>query len=358
MDWGAGAGHLSHALAFRHGLRAVAVEATAPLCAAGSKRSAEFQALQAPLLLVQAPLLLVRAEEAEAGCRSGASGAGNGSSNGSGDGNGAAQGQRGDGWGGWRGYRQGAPEGRPQMAAVAHKLPWGGDCCGEVGSILSKSRLLHPEVDCSSTTASAEADARGGNRDCSSGSGQQHNGRRALFAGLHACGDLTAGITRTMLSDRGASALVSVACCYNLLTEPEDPERAATDTGRARPPFDGPLSGRSGERSAAESVLRAMLPEQNATASGDSPTAAGGADSAPPQDAGASSGSGAEAAEGGHGHGHEHGFPLSEVVSVHLPHGIGRSARMLACQSADRWAAEGGGVTEASLRWLPRALRT
>lgn len=248
-------------------------------------------------------------------------------------GQGQGQAQRGSGMGGWRGCRLGAPGGCPPMAAVAHRLPWGGNCCGQVGNILSESRLLHPDE--SQSPSAGE---------------QRRSCRRALYAGLHAYGDLTAGITRTMLSDSGASALVSVACCYNLLTEPEDPERAARDVGRPRPPFDVVTSVRGrGERSAAESVLRAMLPGQvealeesrGASGGGGNPVSVG-------EDAGVAStgSSGFDVTKAGH----EHGFPLSQAVSASFPFGIGRSARMLACQSADRWAAEGGGVTADSLR--------
>lgn len=322
IDWGAGAGHLSHALAYRHGLRAVAVEATAPLCAAANKRSADFHAMQEPLFASR-----------EAGGGGGDGDAGAASASGAG-GCAACEAawlrrrrrrvRSGGGGGG------GGDPGPPPMVAVAHKLPWGGDCCAEVGLILSRSGLLAAGGG-GSSGAAGEA-----------GGEEQESAETCpvLYAGLHACGDLTAGITRTMLSDGRAAALVSVACCYNLLTEPPPPLEGgcASPSKRRGPPYDvaTPAAAPAGnERSAAESVLRAMLP---------SPDGGCAAEEQPPNGVGGCGGGGAASPE--------HGFPLSSAVRARFPSGVGRSARMLACQSADRWAAEEGGMSAASLRAL------
>jgi SAM-dependent methyltransferase len=111
---------------------------------------------------------------------------------------------------------------------------------------------------------------------------------RLLLVGLHACGDLTPAILRTFAALSFAVAVVVVPCCHNLLTE------------RGNSP---------GERRAAEAILQST--------------------------AHAGSGCVAETPVSTSDEGCcEHpGYPMS----CHASAALGRRARMLACQSGDRW---------------------
>ncbi|XP_072987693.1 uncharacterized protein [Typha latifolia] len=50
-------------------------------------------------------------------------------------------------------------------------------------------------------------------------SNKQHTGPPLVLAGLHACGDLSVNMLRTFVECERVTALVSIGCCYNLLSE-------------------------------------------------------------------------------------------------------------------------------------------
>ncbi|XP_026417284.1 protein RRNAD1-like [Papaver somniferum] len=52
-----------------------------------------------------------------------------------------------------------------------------------------------------------------------------------VLAGLHACGDLSVTMLRTFVESEEVKAIVSVGCCYNLLTEDEHPENTSPPCG-------------------------------------------------------------------------------------------------------------------------------
>jgi len=122
---------------------------------------------------------------------------------------------------------------------------------------------------------------------------------RVLLVGLHACGDLSPAIMRTFARLECCVAVVAVPCCHNLLSEQHP-------------------SGLAPERAAADAILR-------------STAAAGGGDVAAEQ----------ESAGG------EPGFPMS-AAGAGLA--LGRRARMLACQSGERWRALPAGAEEEAAR--------
>ena len=128
---------------------------------------------------------------------------------------------------------------------------------------------------------------------------------RVVLVGLHACGDLTPCLLRTFAAAAAAVAVVAVGCCYNLVTE---------ESG----------SGGGRERAAADAILRATSEAaalRNARFE-DDPSCSRGAE--------------VEPVLGGPV---PPGFPLS-VVGTSLR--LGRRARMLACQSSDRWLTPAG----------------
>jgi len=114
---------------------------------------------------------------------------------------------------------------------------------------------------------------------------------RILFACLHACGDLTPNVLRTFVECGDAVAVVAVGCCYNLVSEAGNPE--------------------GGERAAASRILA-----HTAHAGGE--LAVAQPERAPVQASDASL----------------PGYPMSAPLAHHT---LGRQARMLACQSAERW---------------------
>ncbi|RZC66024.1 hypothetical protein C5167_009719, partial [Papaver somniferum] len=52
-----------------------------------------------------------------------------------------------------------------------------------------------------------------------------------VLAGLHACGDLSVSMLRTFVESEEVKAIVSVGCCYNLLTEEDHPENTSPPCG-------------------------------------------------------------------------------------------------------------------------------
>ena len=132
---------------------------------------------------------------------------------------------------------------------------------------------------------------------------------RILFVCLHACGDLTPTVLRAFVDCTDAVAVVAVGCCYNLVTE------AGTPHGQ--------------ERAAAVRIMRHT--------SHAAPTCDDGCDAevAPAAE---------EAADDT-----EPGFPMSTALAGYT---LGRQARMLACQSADRWR-----DADAALSWRRLAYR-
>ena len=122
---------------------------------------------------------------------------------------------------------------------------------------------------------------------------------RVLLVGLHACGDLSPAIMRTFVRLECCVGVVAVPCCHNLLSEQHP-------------------SGRAPERAAADAILR-------------STAAAGGGDVA----------AALESACG------EPGFPMS-CAGAGLA--LGRRARMLACQSGERWRALPAGTEDEAAR--------
>ncbi|KAI3864570.1 hypothetical protein MKX03_017027, partial [Papaver bracteatum] len=52
-----------------------------------------------------------------------------------------------------------------------------------------------------------------------------------FFFGLHACGDLSVTMLRTFVESEEVKAIVSVSCCYNLLTEEEHPDNTSPPCG-------------------------------------------------------------------------------------------------------------------------------
>ncbi|KAI3986106.1 hypothetical protein MKX01_036415 [Papaver californicum] len=52
-----------------------------------------------------------------------------------------------------------------------------------------------------------------------------------VLAGLHACGDLSVTMLRTFVESEEVKAIVSVGCCYNLLTEEEHPKNTSPPCG-------------------------------------------------------------------------------------------------------------------------------
>ena len=132
---------------------------------------------------------------------------------------------------------------------------------------------------------------------------------RILFVCLHACGDLTPTVLRTFLDCADAVAVVAVGCCYNLLTE------VGTPQGQ--------------ERAAAVSIMRhtshAGLICDDGCDSEVAPAAEAVSEDTEP------------------------GFPMSTALAGHT---LGRQARMLACQSADRWR-----DADAALSWRRLAYR-
>ena len=128
---------------------------------------------------------------------------------------------------------------------------------------------------------------------------QEHGSRqpRVVLVGLHACGDLTPNLCRAFAASDTAAALVVVGCCYNLLTEAGG----------------GDVDGSGEERAAADSVLDATAAAGSGCVAPREPPAC----DAPP------------------------GFPLS-AAAASLRLQLGRDARMLACQSGERWATPQG----------------
>jgi hypothetical protein len=120
---------------------------------------------------------------------------------------------------------------------------------------------------------------------------------RVVLVGLHACGDLTPNMCRAFAAADTAAALVVVGCCYNLLTEA----------------CGGDVDGSGEERAAADSVLDATAAAGSGCVAPCEPPAC----DAPP------------------------GFPLS-AAAASLRLQLGRDARMLACQSGERWATPQG----------------
>ena len=214
LDVGAGQGYLAQALALRHGLRVLALDAVAPLAAAADARSARMAAAAA-----------------RCGCRAVV----------------------------------------PPRAVAAH-FAWESPAAAAASLQALLRDALPPEL---------------GPRP------------RVVLVGLHACGDLTPNLCRAFAACDAAAALVVVGCCYNLLTESSGADADADGCGA--------------ERAAAQSVL------------GSTAAAGGGAvapaelpcGDAPP------------------------GFPLSAAAAA-LRLGLGRDARMLACQSGERWATPAG----------------
>lgn len=137
--------------------------------------------------------------------------------------------------------------------------------------------------------------------------------RRILLVGLHACGDLTPAILRTFAACPCACAVVAVGCCHNLLTE-------AGACG-------------AGERAAADAILRSTALAAARRVRGE---AGGGFSSAQ-----------AQPEEGQL----PPGFPLSSAGALACPL-LGRRARMLACQSGERWQTEQGAPSEAETRFV------
>jgi hypothetical protein len=133
---------------------------------------------------------------------------------------------------------------------------------------------------------------------------------RILFVCLHACGDLTPTVLRTFVDCADAVAVIAVGCCYNLLTEQGNPQGQ--------------------ERAAAVSIMRHTSHKGLACDDG--------------CDAGV-----APAAEAASEDTDETGFPMSAALAGHT---LGRQARMLACQSADRWR-----DADAALSWRRLAYR-
>lgn len=59
------------------------------------------------------------------------------------------------------------------------------------------------------------------------GSGKKKK-RKVVLVGLHACGDLSANLVRAFVEWEDAFALVSIGCCYNMLSEQEETELHGT----------------------------------------------------------------------------------------------------------------------------------
>ncbi|EFJ24694.1 hypothetical protein SELMODRAFT_101072 [Selaginella moellendorffii] len=51
---------------------------------------------------------------------------------------------------------------------------------------------------------------------------RSHEQHSIVLAGLHACGDLSANMLRTFVNRQDVTAVISVGCCYNLLSENDD----------------------------------------------------------------------------------------------------------------------------------------
>jgi hypothetical protein len=113
---------------------------------------------------------------------------------------------------------------------------------------------------------------------------------RVLLVGLHACGDLSPAILRTFAELNCAVAVVVVPCCHNLLTE----------------------GSCSGEHAAAEHILLHTALAGGGLVASFSPGTDDSCANAP-------------------------GFPMSAAVQSSGVAPLGRRARMLACQSSDRW---------------------
>ena len=214
LDVGAGQGYLAQALALRHGLRVLALDAVAPLAAAADARSARMAAAAARCT-----------------CRAVL----------------------------------------PPRAVAAH-FAWEAPehAAASLQALLRDT--LPPEL------------------------GPKP---RIVLVGLHACGDLTSNLCRAFAACEAAAALVVVGCCYNLLTEASGAYACADGSGA--------------ERAAAQSVLG-------------STAAAGGGAVAPAEPPCVNA---------------PPGFPLSAAAAA-LGLRLGRDARMLACQSGERWATPGG----------------
>ena len=257
LDWGAGMGHLSRSLAFRHGLDVISLDAVAPLAEAAAQRSAALA------------------------------------------------------------LRLGACS--STIATVVQKLPFGDALLpSQVGAILAAADEKLP-------LGTVHAPS--------------FRGRSLLHVGLHACGDLSVGIVRTFVADEAAFGLVSVSCCYNLLTESVEAE------GSARCAAESVLLHTA--RSSEKQQLILQTSQQSAARHEDLPDGPA---------VGTRSGSDAAGKAGGNVFHAEAvvqpampGFPLSEPVKALFPHGIGRERRMLACQSSARWAS-GSGLTPASIQ--------
>ncbi|GAB4814339.1 hypothetical protein N2152v2_001385 [Parachlorella kessleri] len=58
---------------------------------------------------------------------------------------------------------------------------------------------------------------------------------RVIVVGLHACGDLTPALLRAFLAWPSAAAVVSLGCCYNLLTEAGDEQERMLSSAAAHP---------------------------------------------------------------------------------------------------------------------------
>jgi hypothetical protein len=187
--------------------------------------------------------------------------------------------------------------------AVTACFPWGGPASGEALHALLRQAL--PPDDSSSTGGSE---------------GAPRSLPRVVLVGLHACGDLTPSLLRTFACADAAVAVVVVGCCYNLLTEAQ------------------PRNGSGGERAAAFTILRdtAAAAARRRRAAGDAPQPGSGWASPPLPD---------DDVDGAHAC--APGFPLSAAAAA-LKLRLGRGARMLACQSGDRWRTAAGAPSDAN----------
>lgn len=148
---------------------------------------------------------------------------------------------------------------------------------------------------------------------------------RVILVGLHACGDLTPALLRAFLNWPAAAAVVSLGCCYNLLSEEAVPAGGSSGASTSHVPWH-----RTG---AAAGTAGSAAPPQGQNAA-PRPCCCCGACAACAAAGGACHGAAAALA----------GFPLSKhCQGVSL----GWAARTAACHTNERLlaaaAAEGGG---------------
>ncbi|KAJ9567810.1 hypothetical protein OSB04_003776 [Centaurea solstitialis] len=67
-----------------------------------------------------------------------------------------------------------------------------------------------------------KSEEEGDDKQFSSSSSSTNDSCSLLLTGLHACGDLSVTMLRTFLESEQVKAVVSIGCCYNLLSEEED----------------------------------------------------------------------------------------------------------------------------------------